>query len=252
MNTGHVKPQFRELLLVTDELALTADLFGAKVYDLPPTSTLDIYWRAVGARIRRRARYRIKRVFDLVFGTLLLVLLAPLMVLIAVVIKLTSRGPVLYRQQRLMKDWHEFTLLKFRTMVDGADQMLDKVASLNEASGPLFKAKKDPRITWPGRILRCTFLDELPQLINVLRGEMSLVGPRPCLASEVSQMQQEMYFRFAVPQGITGPWQTNGYHKLPFSDQLQIERAYVQTWSLARDFLILVQTVTVVARLAGR
>jgi lipopolysaccharide/colanic/teichoic acid biosynthesis glycosyltransferase len=130
--------------------------------------------------------------------------------------------------------------------------MFDKVVALNEASGPLFKCKKDPRITPVGRVLRATFLDELPQLINVVRGELSLVGPRPCLLREAAQMEQEMYFRFAVPQGITGPWQTNGYHALAFADQLQIEGNYVQSWSLGKDIAILLRTIPIVLRLQGR
>lgn len=226
---------------------------GYRLYDLPESSTLDVYWRAVtNAMLHRRVQYRIKRLLDFVVALFLLVALSPVFAVIAVAIKLTSPGPVFYRQQRLMKDWQEFTLYKFRTMVNGADAMLDMVVALNEASGPLFKCRKDPRITPVGRILRASFLDELPQLLNVLRGELSLVGPRPCLLREAAQMEQEMYFRFAVPQGITGPWQTNGYHALPFKDQLQVESNYVQSWSLARDFAILRRTIPLVLRLQGR
>jgi lipopolysaccharide/colanic/teichoic acid biosynthesis glycosyltransferase len=202
--------------------------------------------------LHRRVQYRIKRIVDFVLALVLLVMLSPLLMLAAVAIKLTSRGPIFYKQQRLMKDWQEFTLFKFRTMVDGADTMLDQVVALNEASGPLFKCRKDPRITPLGRLLRASFLDEVPQLINVLRGELSLVGPRPCLLREAAQLEQEMYFRFAVPQGITGPWQTNGYHALLFEDQLQVEGDYVQSWSLAKDFAILLRTIPIVLRLQGR
>ena len=177
---------------------------------------------------------------------LLLLVLSPLMLLIALAIKVTSRGPILFRQQRLMRDGVEFTLVKFRTMVDGADGMLDKVFYLNEAKGPLFKVRKDPRVTRLGRVLRRTFLDELPQLINVVRGEMSLVGPRPVLAREVSDLPGRVVFRFAVPQGVTGPWQTHGHHKLTFDEQLAIERTYIERWSLHGDLLILIQTVGLV------
>jgi lipopolysaccharide/colanic/teichoic acid biosynthesis glycosyltransferase len=228
-------------------------MIGSGLYDLPDASTLDVYWRAVvNSMMHRRLQYRVKRAFDFVAALALLVVLSPLFVLIALAIKLTSRGPVLYRQQRLMKDWQEFSLYKFRTMVAGADAMRDKVIVLNEASGPLFKCHKDPRVTAVGRILRATFLDELPQLINVLRGELSLVGPRPCLLLEAAQMEQEMYFRFAVPQGITGPWQTNGYHALPINDQLRVERVYVQSWSLRKDIAILLRTIPIVLRRQGR
>jgi lipopolysaccharide/colanic/teichoic acid biosynthesis glycosyltransferase len=216
-------------------------------YDLPESSTLHLYWRALAAaRYSRHTQYRLKRLLDLLAAGGLLVLLSPLMLLIALVVKLTSRGPVLFRQQRLMQDGVEFTLLKFRTMVDGADAMLDKVFILNEAKGPLFKLRKDPRVTRVGRFLRKSFLDELPQLINVVRGEMSLVGPRPILAREVSDLPGRVVFRFAVPQGITGPWQTHGHHKLTFDEQLAIERAYIQGWSLLKDLAILAQTVQLV------
>ena len=176
----------------------------------------------------------------------LLTLLSPLLLAIAIAVKLTSRGPILFRQQRLMREGAEFTLLKFRTMVDGADAMLDKVFVLNEASGPLFKARKDPRLTGVGRILRKSFLDELPQLVNVVRGEMSLVGPRPILTREVSALPGRVAFRFAVPQGITGPWQTHGHHQVSFEEQLAIERAYIQGWSLWKDLGILLKTFQLV------
>ncbi len=195
---------------------------------------------------RKRFQYRLKRAFDLMVAFVLLALLSPLLLFIAALVKLTSKGPVFYRQQRLMKDGQEFRLLKFRTMVDGAEGMLDKVFHLNEASGPLFKVHRDPRVTRVGRFLRATFLDELPQLLNVVRGEMSLVGPRPCLAREISDIETSVIFRFAVPQGVTGPWQTHGHHKLTFDEQLKVEREYIENWSLKRDLQILLQTLPLI------
>lgn len=188
---------------------------------------------------------------DVVVAGLLLLLLSPLMLLIAIAVRLTSKGPILFRQQRLMKDGIEFTLLKFRTMMDGADAMLDKVFMLNEAQAPLFKARKDPRTTMVGRFLRKSFLDEFPQLVNVLRGEMSLVGPRPILAREVQDLPGRVVFRFAVPQGITGPWQTRGRHRLSFEEQLLMERRYMENWSLLGDLRIIVGTFLVVLRRSG-
>lgn len=221
-------------------------------YDLPESSTLHIYWRALAAaRYSKHTQYQLKRLLDVLGAGLLLVLLSPVMLLIAFAVKLTSRGPILFRQQRLMKDGDEFTLLKFRTMFDGADGMLDKVFHLNQANGPLFKAQSDPRVTKVGRLLRKTFLDELPQLVNVIRGEMSLVGPRPILAREVSDLPGRVAFRFAVPQGVTGPWQTSGYHKLTFDEQLAIERAYIESWSLRKDIGILLATLLVVVSRSG-
>lgn len=189
---------------------------------------------------------KLKRTLDFVVAVLMLVGIAPLCALAAVLIKATSRGPVLYRQIRLGQDRQPFTLLKFRTMVDGADRMMENVIHLNTASGPLFKSKADPRITWVGRLLRRTFIDEVPQLVNVLRGEMSLVGPRPCLPEEERRMDPDAKLRFIVPQGLTGPWQVSGHHDLTFDEQLAVERDYVVKWTLGRDLGILVRTVPLV------
>ncbi|MEO6798289.1 MAG: sugar transferase [Candidatus Dormibacter sp.] len=229
-----------------------AALTQLEFYDLPPTSTLHVYWRAVAAaRYHRRTQYKVKRLFDIAASLLLLALLSPLLLVVAILIRSTSRGPILFRQQRLMKNGNEFTLLKFRTMVNGADGMLDKVFHLNVASGPLFKARKDPRCTPVGRLLRKTFIDELPQLINVLRGEMSLVGPRPILAREVADLPGRVVFRLSVPQGITGPWQIGGHHKLTFEEQLVAERRYIEDWSLRKDIEILIRTVALVVGTTG-
>jgi lipopolysaccharide/colanic/teichoic acid biosynthesis glycosyltransferase len=210
-------------------------------------TTLEFYWRAALARtVHRRIQYVVKRLFDIAVAILLLLVLSPVCALAAIAIKLTSPGPVLYRQRRVGKDWQEFTLLKFRTMINGAEHLRQHLEVLNHADGPLFKARNDPRVTGVGKVLRRTFVDDLPQLVNVLRGEMSLVGPRPCLPDEIAQMEEAMYFRFAVPQGITGPWQTNGYHALAFRDQLAVELDYVQRWSLGLDLGILVRTFPIV------
>jgi lipopolysaccharide/colanic/teichoic acid biosynthesis glycosyltransferase len=219
---------------------------------LPEASTLHIYLRAVTAfRFHKRAQYRVKRVLDLFASIILLVLLAPLFLLIALSIKLTSRGPVFYKQQRLKQNGIEFTLFKFRTMVSDADARLEQVLHLNQASGPLFKLRQDPRTTRVGRFLRSTFLDELPQLLNVLRADMSLVGPRPILAREAGEMEKQFLFRFAVPQGITGPWQISGHYTLTIEDQLRAERDYVCAWSLRKDFVIVLRTIPLVLRKAG-
>jgi lipopolysaccharide/colanic/teichoic acid biosynthesis glycosyltransferase len=179
------------------------------------------------------------------------VLLSPVFLTVAIAIKLTSRGPIFYRQSRLMRGGRTFTMYKFRTMVDGADTMLDEVLSLNQASGPLFKTREDPRVTGVGKMLRKHYLDEFPQLINVLRGEMSLVGPRPCLPSERELQADALAFRFAVQQGLTGPWQINGHHGISFEAQLGAERAYIQSWSLASDFRIMARTIPLLLRRTG-
>ncbi len=219
---------------------------------MPEASTLHIYLRALTAfRFHKRAQYRVKRLLDIAAAIVLLILLSPLFLLIAASIKLTSRGSVLYKQQRLKQNGVEFTLFKFRTMVSDADARLEQVFHLNQASGPLFKLRKDPRITRLGRVLRSTFLDELPQLVNVVRGDMSLVGPRPILAREAGEMEKQFLFRFAVPQGITGPWQINGHYALTIEDQLRAERDYVAAWSLRKDLTILWKTIPLVLRKGG-
>jgi len=225
------------------------------LYDPSLPAVLDVYWRAIARGYAgRRPRYRIKRASDVVLAATALVLLAPLLLLIAVAIKLTSRGPVLYRQERLMRGGWPFTLLKFRTMIVGADAMVGRAYS-DPVTGAFFKSKRqgrDPRVTVVGQLLRTTFLDELPQLVNVLRGEMSFVGPRPCQAHEAERMPREFTVRFAVPQGLTGPWQIQRHrHEQRFNEQLFIEAAYVDSWSLLQDLAIILKTIPLVVARGG-
>ena len=194
---------------------------------------------------------RLKRVVDFTLALILLVICVPVFVVIAILIKATSRGPVLFRQVRLMQHGQPFTMLKFRTMRVDADTMLDLVFHLNEANGPLFKVKNDPRMTPVGKALRRAYLDELPQLLNVLHGELSLVGPRPCLPMEFDRMDGQIAFRFTVPQGLTGPWQASGCHRLTFEEQIAIERDYVQNWSIRKDFAIMLRTVPLMLSFSG-
>jgi len=199
----------------------------------------------------RRVEHALKRVLDIVLASVGLVLLSPILVGVIVAVKLSSPGAVFFVQERVGMHGRRFRLYKFRTMTNGAAKRVDEVFHLNHANGPLFKAKDDPRVTPVGRLLRRSFMDKLPQLINVLRGEMSLVGPRPCLPSEAAQMGEHVSFRFAVPQGLTGPWQANGHHALTFDEQMRVEREYVQSWSLAKDAKILLRTIPLVVRRAG-
>jgi lipopolysaccharide/colanic/teichoic acid biosynthesis glycosyltransferase len=191
---------------------------------------------------------RLKRPLDIFVASTVLLLLSPLFLVVAVAIKLTSPGPVFYRQTRLGQDRRPFQLIKFRSMVDQADTMLPDVIHLNFASGPLFKVRNDPRLTPIGKILRRCFIDEFPQLINVLRGEMSLVGPRPCLAWEAPLLTET---RFTVPQGITGGWQVSGQHQLDGEEADRTEQEYVDNWSMVRDVTILLKTATLMFRLRG-
>ena len=192
-----------------------------------------------------------KRALDITVAAALLVLAAPLMLLIALAIKLDSPGPVIFRQRRVGKDGRLFTFYKFRGMVADAEARLHEVAHLNEVDGPIFKSRRDPRVTRVGRVLRRTSLDELPQLWNVLRGDMSLVGPRPPLPTEVTRYEPWQRDRLLVPGGITGLWQVSGRNLLGFEDMVRLDLEYITRWSLWLDLRILLRTILVVLTARG-
>lgn len=184
-----------------------------------------------------------KRALDLIGATLGLLLTLPLWAGIAVAIRITSGRPVLFQQVRMGMQGRAFTLFKFRTMVCGAEDMLTHLRDRNEADGPLFKMREDPRVTCIGRWLRRSSLDELPQLLNVLRGEMSLVGPRPPLEEEVRCYEDWQHGRLEVAPGITGLWQVGGRVDLPFDEAVRRDIFYIENWSLSYDLYILAKTV---------
>jgi lipopolysaccharide/colanic/teichoic acid biosynthesis glycosyltransferase len=191
-------------------------------------------------------------VLDLVLAVPVLVLAAPLMLLIAIIIKATDRGPVLFKQHRVGRDGVEFDMFKFRSMVIDAEAQLSALTDDNERLGPLFKLEHDPRVTPIGRFLRATSLDELPQLINVLWGEMSIVGPRPALPSEVAQFDDRLLDRLQMPPGITGLWQVEARDNPHFGAYRRLDLFYVDNWSLNLDFVILVATFEQVLSKAWR
>ncbi len=195
--------------------------------------------------------YVLKRAADLGLAGLVGLLLSPFLALIAVAIKLDSPGPVIYAQTRVGRNGRLFSCYKFRSMVDHADQMQDELADRNEASGPLFKVRDDPRRTRVGRFLRRWSLDELPQLWNVLRGEMSLVGPRPNLPSEVAQYQEWHKKRLLASPGITGLWQVSGRSDLTFDEMVLLDVYYVENWSIGLDLSILLRSLPAVLRAKG-
>jgi exopolysaccharide biosynthesis polyprenyl glycosylphosphotransferase len=190
-----------------------------------------------------RSSRLVKRSLDLVCATVGLAIMAPLMALIALAIKLDSPGPVLFRQTRVGRGGAHFQMLKFRTMVDGADSLKGELLHRNEASG-LFKIADDPRLTRVGRFLRRTSLDEIPQLLNVLRADMSLVGPRPLVVDEDQCITGLDRRRLHLTPGITGRWQILGSARIPLSEMVKIDYLYVANWSLWEDIKILVQTVS--------
>jgi len=194
----------------------------------------------------------VKRTFDLLGASLGLLLALPLFAAIAIAIKLTSPGPVLFVQRRYGYRRRLFPMLKFRSMVPNAPALMASLESKNEAAGPIFKIKNDPRITPIGRFLRSTSLDELPQLWNVLVGDMSLVGPRPMSVRDVSRFTEaQLMRRFSVRPGITGIWQVSGRSSLTFEQWMKLDFAYLDEWSLALDFKILARTVPAVLRRSG-
>jgi lipopolysaccharide/colanic/teichoic acid biosynthesis glycosyltransferase len=168
------------------------------------------------------------------------------MLLIALAIKLDSPGPVLFRQQRVGKHGHRFWIYKYRSMRQDAERLLGELQNKNEAQGPLFKIRCDPRVTRVGRLLRRTSLDELPQLFNVVKGEMSLVGPRPPIPAEVEQYQDWQLGRLRAVPGITGLWQVSGRSDVPFHDMVRLDLHYIRNWSPGLDLEILLRTIPAV------
>jgi exopolysaccharide biosynthesis polyprenyl glycosylphosphotransferase len=199
-----------------------------------------------------RWQFATKRAIDIVVTCVGLLLVSPLFAAIALAIKLNDGGPVFYRQVRLGRDDRLFQVLKFRTMVPNASAQLANLVGSNERSGPLFKLSNDPRVTRVGRVLRATSLDELPQLINVLRGQMSLVGPRPALPSEAAQFDAELMERTSVPAGITGLWQVEARDNPSFEVYRRLDLFYVDNWSIMMDLAILLTTAAAVLGRAAR
>jgi len=187
--------------------------------------------------------YAIKRTFDLVLSIVLLVVLSPVLLAIAAAVKLSSRGPLIYRSTRPGMAGRPFGCFKFRTMRDHADQVQADLESLNEATGALFKIRDDPRRTPVGRLLRRFSLDELPQLVNVIRGEMSLVGPRPLPMRDFEHLEEWHKKRYLVLPGITGLWQVSGRSELDFDDLVRLDFLYLERWSVFLDLTIMLKTI---------
>ncbi len=187
-----------------------------------------------------------KRAMDVIGAIFALVVTAPLMLVMAALIKLESRGPVLYKSSRIGFGGREFTFYKLRSMVDGAHHRREDVAHLNECDGPVFKISNDPRVTRIGRLLRRTSIDEIPQFLNVLKGEMSLVGPRPPLPEEVSRYEPWQLKRLSVRPGITCLWQISGRSRIGFEEWMRLDLQYIRAQSLGLDLRILLQTIPAV------
>ncbi|SRR6266540_895845 len=214
------------------------ELFSLPFYGFSPTLT-------------RQSVLAAKRLLDVVGSVVTLALALPLLCVIGLVVKLTSAGPVIFSQERIGFHGRRFRMYKIRTMVKDAEQIREQVAHLNAMRGPVFKAADDPRLTAVGRLLRKLSLDELPQLFNVLKGEMSLVGPRPLPIYEARQIKGAQRRRLAMRPGITGLWQVNGRNMVDFDEWMRMDLLYVDRWSLALDLKILLRTIPVVLSAEG-
>jgi exopolysaccharide biosynthesis polyprenyl glycosylphosphotransferase len=199
----------------------------------------------------RGAQFLAKRTFDLVVGAILLILSLPVLALAALAIKIDDRGPVIYPSRRVGLNEREFSCLKLRTMRTDADAIQAQLESRNEASGALFKIRDDPRVTRVGAVLRRFSIDELPQLVNVLRGEMSLVGPRPLPMRDYSRLSAVHKERYRVLPGMTGLWQVSGRSELSYDELVRLDFFYVESWSIWLDLTVLARTIPVVLARRG-
>lgn len=194
----------------------------------------------------------LKNIFDKVFSFCVLLCLSPLFLIIAICIKLDSKGPVFFKQVRSGLRGREFYVYKFRSMCDNAESMLDELQSENEQDGPVFKIKNDKRITKVGKFIRKTSLDELPQFINVLKGDMSIVGPRPPLPKEVKEYKAWQMRRLSMKPGITCIWQVSGRNNIPFEQWMKLDIQYIDTWSIGLDFMIILKTIKTMLKHDGQ
>ncbi|ENZ03201.1 sugar transferase [Clostridium thermobutyricum] len=184
----------------------------------------------------------VKRISDIFLSLIGLIILSPILLIVAIAIKLESQGPLIFSQERVGKDRKNFKMYKFRSMVVNAEEIKKKLKHKNEMSGPMFKMKDDPRITRVGKFIRKTSIDELPQLVNVIKGDMSLVGPRPSLPEEVKEFEPWMMKRFEVKPGLTCYWQVNGRNKIGFEDWMKLDIYYVNNRSVAVDTKLIFKT----------
>ena len=211
--------------------------------DLPELGRRDVRSRGAGAGLWSSTQFVIKRVFDVTVALLLLVLLSPLIVLIALAVWVTSPGPVIYSSTRIGLGGRRFGCLKFRTMRKDADQLLEQLEQHNEASGAVFKMQRDPRVTLIGRWLRSSGLDEMPQLLNIVRGHMSLVGPRPLPLRDCALLAPNAWRRHSVLPGISGPWQLAPERHSDEALLSMLDLAYVVGWSLWVDIKVMGATI---------
>ena len=183
-----------------------------------------------------------KRIFDMICSTIAIIVLSPLLLIVAVLIKIDSKGPIFFKQKRCGKDGKEFSMLKFRSMLCNAEDYLDKLQNQNEQTGPVFKIKDDPRITKIGKFIRKTSIDELPQLFNIIKGDMSIVGPRPPIPTEVEQYTDYQKLRLSVKPGLTCYWQVMGRNSIGFDEWVKLDIKYIQERCVLLDLILIFKT----------
>ena len=244
----------REALYASAQLVRQLGMNQASV-DSPP-ELAGLYDRATASLVvaeqRRAAMAALaKRLTDLIGATLGVIVLFPLLLVVSLLIKASSRGPVLFKQTRIGLGGRPFTIYKFRSMVINAPELQKKMEELNEAAGPVFKIKNDPRITGIGRFIRAYSIDELPQLLNVIKGDMSLVGPRPPILKEVLQYEPWQRRRLSVIPGLTCIWQTSGRCNIGFDEWMKMDLQYIDQWSYWLDIKLILKTIWVVLKSDG-
>jgi exopolysaccharide biosynthesis polyprenyl glycosylphosphotransferase len=230
------------------EVTIVADFFNIAIAKLHTTMFYDIPLLTFSTTPSQQLQLLLKDCLDRVGAIVLLVLALPVFVVASIAIKLTSRGPILFKQVRLGLNGRKFTFYKFRSMKVGSEKEMEGLKNYNQMSGPVFKMQHDPRVTPVGRFLRRTSIDEIPQLLNVLKGEMSLVGPRPPLPAETEEYDLWQRRRLSVKPGMTCLWQINGRNNVDFKDWMNLDLLYIDNWSLWLDIRILLKTLVVVIK----
>jgi exopolysaccharide biosynthesis polyprenyl glycosylphosphotransferase len=242
--------QLDEVLAVCNEQGIrtrvAVDVFPAKVSKVSMEFLEGVPLVTFSTTPDHALSLLVKRVIDVVMSVLALAVLMPLLLVVGLLVRLTSKGPMIYRQVRCGLYGRRFVLYKFRSMLEGAEDILWEIKHLNEMDGPVFKMRNDPRVTPLGRLLRKSSIDELPQLWNVLKGDMSLVGPRAPLPEEVKEYTPWQRRRLSVKPGITCLWQVSGRNEVDFHEWMKLDLHYIDNWSLLLDFKILLRTFPVV------
>ena len=241
--SGQLNRLIRELLDAHVHIHLSSGMRGiaaSRVRTLPLANEPLFYLEPIELK---RWQFAVKRILDLVMSSIVLLVLSPVLIAAAIAIKLEDHGPVLFRQERVGRNGRRFQVFKLRTMSPDAEELLPELLERNERTeGPLFKLTADPRRTRVGKLLEATSVDELPQLFNVLRGEMSVVGPRPALPREVEQFDEELMVRLSVPPGVTGLWQVEAHDNPSFHAYKRLDLFYVENWSVTLDTAIVLAT----------